>query len=236
MQAWQAVGPSGFSVNQIDRTNGSPSLAIGPDNKAYIAFQSSGLATVMKYTGPTGWVNVGTPGFASSYVLSLALHPLSGLPYLAFADSGYSLKTTVMSYNNTAWGTVGMPHFSTFNVQSLSLKVAASGTLYVADVAWPGDGSAPNGTVWTYNTTVGWARVGGSLGQLADRTSELHAGSLSLVLHPSSALPYVAFSDGSFSQKVSGSSLCSECSQIIPGAACGAPSCSSTPPHTHTTA
>lgn len=160
----------------------------------YIAFQVAGKATVMSFTGSL-WANIGTAGFASSYGISLALHPSSNLPYLAFPGINDNLKTTLMAYNGTDWMTVGTPSFSAINVQIVSLQLDQLGRPYVACQAYvveSGQG-VQRAILWVYDGA--WAPVGGNFSGFSAGTASY----ISLALHPSTTLPYVAYGDASVS-------------------------------------
>ena len=140
----------------------------------------------MAFTG-SNWVPIGTPGFASAPVISLALHPSFGNPYLAFSGSNNNLMVTLMAYNGTGWATVGAPSFSASSVETLSLKLDRSGVPYVACQGY----YYRQAIVWVYNGT--WKPVGSDNRGFSMGTVD----SISLALHPSTALPYVAYSEGS---------------------------------------
>ena len=173
---------------------GSPSLAVGRTGVPFIAFQTLGKTTVMSFTG-TNWDPIGSPGFANSYVISLALHPRLDLPYLAFSGTNDNLKTTLMAYNGTGWAKVGASSFSAMNVQIVSLQLDPSGVPYVAcqDYAVVAGQGLQRAVVWVYKGT--WAPVGGNSSGFSAGTASF----ISLALHPSTALPYVAFRDESVS-------------------------------------
>ena len=68
----------------------------------YVAYRDGGTsptnkATVRTYTGTT-WSVVGEAGFSAGQAsfTSLALHPTTGAPFLAYRDGGNSNKATVM--------------------------------------------------------------------------------------------------------------------------------------------
>ena len=94
---WETVGMAGFS----ERKAGCVSLKIN-GNTPYVAYKNNiAKVTVMKYNG-SSWETVGTPGFSvggQAWETSLAFDD-SGTPFVAYADTNYESKTTVMRLNN----------------------------------------------------------------------------------------------------------------------------------------
>ncbi len=56
-----------------------------------------------------GWVNVGTPGFPGTEVRnpSIAIHPMTHEPYVAYIDVNDNYRTAVMRYDGSSWLRVG---------------------------------------------------------------------------------------------------------------------------------
>lgn len=80
--------------------NDELSLAVSVTDIPYLAFKDTGhRATVMKYIG-NNWVNVGNARFSAGSMakISLLLDP-RGVPYVAYIDSAYGNKVTVMKLN-----------------------------------------------------------------------------------------------------------------------------------------
>ena len=110
---WLTVGHAGFSAGRAD----SISLAIHPTTYAlYVAysdFANSNKTTVMTFNGAGQWVTVGpsaiSAGAVDGSMTSLAIHPTTAQPYVAYVDSK---KATVMKFNGSAWSPVGSPGFS----------------------------------------------------------------------------------------------------------------------------
>ena len=79
------------------------------------------------------WSSVGSAGFSAGQAdwTSLALHPTTGAPYVAYTDGGNSYKATVMTFSGTAWSAVGSAGFSTGTATYTSLALRPT-TLFVA--------------------------------------------------------------------------------------------------------
>jgi hypothetical protein len=132
--SWVYVGNPGFS-------NGftwQESLAFSPSGEPYVGYidyPDSSKTSVMKYNG-TSWVYVGVRGFSNSagYIApeGLAFSPTNGQPYVAYEDTLYSGKATVMTFNGTNWVNVGNAGFSSGFTQWVSLDFNNSGQPYVA--------------------------------------------------------------------------------------------------------
>jgi hypothetical protein len=136
----------------------------------------------MKFDG-TNWVYVGNPGFSlsSAYFTSLSFSP-TGEPYLAYSDSAYSLKTTVMKFNGANWVYVGNAGFSGGRANYQSLAFGLSDEPFVA---FQDFSNAEKATVMKFNGTE-WTNIGnpGFSTTSADYTS------LKFSL---SGVPYVAY-------------------------------------------
>lgn len=129
---WLTVGSPDFSTNVTEYL----SLAFGPDNKPYVAFDDYVYGTllkasVMKFDG-TNWVYVGQPGFSTGEpsFTSLAFNSL-GEPHLAYQD-GFNGKATVMKFDGVNWVNVGTPQFSAGEADYLSLAISKDGTPILA--------------------------------------------------------------------------------------------------------
>ena len=138
---------------------------------------------------------MGSAGFSAGFAkyTSLALHPTTGAPYVAYSDFGNSNagKASVMTCNGSAWSTVGVAGFSDGSADWISL--ALHPTTDAPYVAYQ-DGSG-KATVQTFNGSA-WSAVG------AAGFSAGYAAYTSLALHPSTGAPYVAYQDSSASYKV----------------------------------
>jgi hypothetical protein len=137
------------------------------------------------------WVTVGSAGFSADVAAytSLAFAP-NGTPYLAYQDSGYSNKATVMQFNGTAWVPVGSAGFSAGKAQYTSLAFAPEGTPYVA---YEDYGNGLKATVMKFDGTA-WVTVG-SAGFSTDM-----ANYTSLAFAPDGT-PYVGYKESDNSLK-----------------------------------
>ncbi|WP_340013687.1 InlB B-repeat-containing protein [Paenibacillus sp. FSL K6-1318] len=132
--SWKNVGNAAFSLG----SGSYPSLAIGPDNRPYVAFEdgaNSFKATVMKFNG-TQWGIVGNPGFSSGTLnsMSLAFDP-QGLPYTAFKNSveeSMEPQGVMMKLDGSQWTVVGEKPFSADQINETSLAFGPNGNPYVA--------------------------------------------------------------------------------------------------------
>lgn len=133
------------------------SFAIAPDGTPYVLYAEKNndyKLTVRKYDG-NSWVAVGAPGFSAqgnySWNISISFNS-GGTPYVAFQDSAYGNRASVMTFDGTSWVYVGTPGFSPYRTHGLSLVVSGSGTPYVYyDRFWdgtPGGMMKWNGTDW----------------------------------------------------------------------------------------
>lgn len=184
---WKYVGNECFSADLAFCI----SLAFSPASQPYVAFTdyaASGKATVMKFDG-INWVYVGNAGFSlgSGEVLhtSLAFSPADSLPYVAFQDTSFSYKATVMKFNGQSWGPVGAPNFTSGGATYTSLVFSPTDSLpYVAyaavDNGWKATVMKFDGTNWVYVGNAGF-----SAAQSFD---------ISLAFSPSGE-PYVAYVD-----------------------------------------
>ena len=194
---WLGVGAAGFSAGETAFI----SLALHPITGApYVAYQdvfNSNGATVMTFANNNStWVNVGSPAFsaAGTRFESLALHPITGAPYVAYQDwNGGSSKATVMTYDGGSWLAVGSPTFSAGQVDSyvnLALH-PITGAPYVAYQDW---GNNYKATVMTYDGGS-WLAVG------TPAFSVDTASYVRLALQPTTGTPYVAYQDRNISDK-----------------------------------
>jgi len=186
--AWAEVGTPGFSADD----NQQQSLAFHPStHEPYVAYRSGwsvgNRTTVMRFDG-TNWVNVGTAGFSagSANFQSLAFHPSTHEPYVAFRDGGNGNRTTVMRFDGTNWVNVGTAGFSagSANFQSLAFHPST----HEPYVAFRDGGNGNRTTVMRFDG-FSWVNVG-TAGFSAAASSYQ-----SLAFHPISHAPYVAFQD-----------------------------------------
>ena len=187
--AWSTVGPSGFSAAVADY----PILALHPTTGApYVAFAEGGgsstRTTVMTYTSANNaWSVVGSRSFSAGQAVytSLALHPVTYAPFVAYADGGYSYKATVMTFNASAsaWVTAGSPGFSAGQADYVELALhPTTGAPYVAYVDYAYSSKATlmtiNGSAWSPVGSPGFSAGAVSYTSLAISTT---------------GTPYVAF-------------------------------------------
>ena len=159
--AWSVVGTAGFSAGAADYT----SLAIRPNTGApYLAYKdaaNSEKATVTTFTNgawkPVGSVAPSGAGFSDQSrgfsagradYISLAMHPTTGAPYVAYTDYANSGKATVMTFTDGAWSLVGSRGFSAGSTKYTSLAMHPStGAPYVA---YQDGGNSGKATVMTF--------------------------------------------------------------------------------------
>jgi hypothetical protein len=147
----------------------------------------------MKYDG-TNWVNVGNPGFTTTWAESatLAISPF-GEPYVAFAG-GDTIRCTVMKFNGASWVMVGNDHFSEMSAFFPMLAFNPSGDPCVAfdDFTY---------TPYIFRASVkrfdgsNWVNIGSKLFSKGDASYINLAFSLP-------GEPYVAFCDGYYGASV----------------------------------
>ena len=129
--------------------------------------------------------------------ISLALHPTTGAPYVAFVDSANSYKATVITFNGSDWSTVGTAGFSAGGADWISLALhPTTGAPYVAFHA-----ELQNITVMAFHNGA-WSTVGSA------GFSAIASGRISLALHPVTGEPFVAFTDAANSNKSTVMTVC----------------------------
>lgn len=133
--SWKNVGNAAFTKDAASY----PSLAFGPNNVPYVAFQdgfNSNKATVMKLNG-SQWEVVGNEGFSSGMLnsMSLAFDP-QGIPYTAFKNlpsNGMMMQQGVMmKLDGDQWTVVGGEPYFTGSINESSLAFGPNGMPYVA--------------------------------------------------------------------------------------------------------
>ena len=184
---WTLVGTAGFSPAAGDESN----LAISPSGTPYVVYRDTATfkPTVMQYTGlgATGWELVGATGFSagySQYYSRLVFAP-DGTPYLAYRDTNYGGKATVMKFDGNAWVVVGTAGFSADTANDKSMAIAPDGTPYIAYQDF--FGGVGEVTVMKFTSGV-WSLVG------AVRFSAGTGAAESLKFAPDGTL-YVAYED-----------------------------------------
>ena len=133
---WINVGLPGFSPSP----SGEISFAFDPaDGKPCVAYanivNNSGKLSMMKFNGST-WQFEGNENFSGGLSLSpsLAFSPYDGSPYVAFSEitNKNSQKATVMRYDGSTWGYVGINGFSSGESSWNKLAFSSNGQPYVA--------------------------------------------------------------------------------------------------------
>ena len=127
------VSGTGAGSGEVDST----SLAIHPDTKVpYVAYKDGGRDNkirLSKYNNiGDSWADVGgaiSDGGAD--MVSLAIHPVSKVPYVAYKDNTKGNKVTLKRYVDSRWETMALG-FSVDAVEDISLVFNNLGDLYVA--------------------------------------------------------------------------------------------------------
>lgn len=186
--AWAPVGGGVISSGAASYV----SLALDTADTPNVAFSdgdNAGRVTVMKYDGPqNGWVLVGAPGFSppAASSISLVVVPIINRPAVAFADSDYAGKATVMVLSGASWSVAGDPDFTPGAVTELTLALnLRASKAYVAFR----DTASGQAIVMVSENGPSWTPVGAGV------ISSGAADYVSLALD-SAGDPYVAFSDG----------------------------------------
>lgn len=131
--SWTYVGSPGFSSGAATYT----SLRTDANGTLYCAYidAASGMAAVKTFNG-MNWVAVGStaevsPGSAN--YTSLAIDPVSNLPWVVFTDGNSGNNATTMMYNGSMWVTVGTAGFtaSVSGVLQTDIAFDPAGVAYV---------------------------------------------------------------------------------------------------------
>ncbi|MCC5945458.1 MAG: choice-of-anchor D domain-containing protein, partial [Bernardetiaceae bacterium] len=191
---WVNVGTAGFSGGLANYQ----SLAFHPTtHEPYVAYQEdfgfANKATVMRFDG-TDWVSVGVAGFSTSGApyQSLAFHPTTHEPYVAFLDENF-VKTSVMRFDGTNWVNVGSPGFSLGFATDQNLAFhPITQEPYVAYI----DGSLLQTVAMMRFDGTNWVSVGTPAG-----FSTNFAQYLSFAFNPITNEPYVAYRDNASANK-----------------------------------
>jgi hypothetical protein len=197
---WVSVGTS--HALTVDRGVAYLSLAFDQGNVPYMAFSCSdggsgrSIPYVISYNGSV-WNPVGDAGF--SLGIESWQHmatDASGIPFVAYIDSGLNGRVTVKKLTAGSWNPVGSPGFSAGEAAFPSIAVNSAGEPYVAYKDWANGGRV---TVMKYNGS-GWSPVGSAGFSSSVGASGIVGPEVSLALD-SNGDPYVAFSDLSMSGK-----------------------------------
>ena len=142
------------------------------------------------------WSAVGTARFSAGKAedISLALHPTTGAPYVAYKDFGNSSKVTVQTFSGGAWSVVGSARFSSFTTTYMSLAFhPTTSAPYVAYKNGNSGNTTAKAVVQTFSGGA-WSVVGP-----ADGLSAGQADYISLAFHPTTGAPFVSYRDASTS-------------------------------------
>ena len=195
---WMSVGNVGFSAGRADYISLALHPTTGVPYVAYIDYGTSTRPTVMTFNVSTVWSTVGTAGFSPGIGIytsgmaqytSLALHPTTGVPYVAYYDNSIQQIRVVTFDGSTNWNTVGSAGFSDWIAAYISL--ALHPTTYAPWVAYRDVANSYRATVKTFNGSA-WSTVGS-----AGFSGGGDVTYTSLALHPTTGAPYVAYSESS---------------------------------------
>ena len=146
----------------------------------------------------SAWSYVGTAG-VSSYTganTSIAFDRTSNTPYLFFQEnltgSPYTNYGSVMKYNGSSWGYVGLSQFTSATYLYNSIAVSSAGVPYVSY-----QDNGYKGSVMYYNSSAGaWQYVG-------SRNFTSNTCTYTSLAIDASGNPYMAFTDGNAGSKAS---------------------------------
>jgi hypothetical protein len=150
---WYYTGPPGFTQEAARFIN----LAFSPSGIPYVAYQDYGESEAIYVAKLVNniWYGVGGGHSASEGVAlytSFAISPSDSQLYVAFQDCENSRKATLMKYDGTSWGSIGLPDFSAGEADFTSVALSPSGKPFVAYV----DGkNSYKATVMKYDTAFG---------------------------------------------------------------------------------
>jgi hypothetical protein len=133
------------------------------------------------------WNVTGAPAISAGIAsfTSVAVNPMTGMPYVAYQDFTNGGKVTVMRFDGTGWVTVGTSGFSAGSAGYVSMAFDASGTPYVV---YEDAANSYRTTVMRFNGTS-WASVG-----TAGFSTAWGANYTDIVVSPTGT-PYIVFED-----------------------------------------
>ena len=139
------------------------------------------------------WENVGPSVLGEDgYWPSLAFHPLTYQPYIAYRDNTNNWRATVKKFSGSSWSDVGIPGMSYASASYTQIAFNSSGDPYVA---YRDNARGGKVTVLKFNGTS-WQYVG-------DETfSDGGAAFIRLAFNPSTDKPYVAYTDASWESRI----------------------------------
>ncbi|WP_423149068.1 gliding motility-associated C-terminal domain-containing protein [Rubrolithibacter danxiaensis] len=131
---WEAVGQTGFSVDEANYTN-----IISSDNKLFVVYADNGIGkqvTVKKLNQQSlNWEVMGVNGQSEGYPSSFSsvTAGTDGIPYIAFADGSRENKVTVKKYNaqSTAWEVLEASGLSAGPAKEVSIAISSDNTPYI---------------------------------------------------------------------------------------------------------
>lgn len=178
--AWDTTAFSiTYTPTMIGTQTATVSIANNDADENPYTFVISGIGI----NTPT-WDYLGTAGFSAGSAdnQSLAIHPITHEPYIAYGDNTAGGRITVMRFDGSNWVTVGGTGFSPWAVQETSL--AFHPTTYEPYVAFANGGGVVmrfDGTNWVSLQTGG---IGFGVAE-----------HIELDFHPITHEPYVGFID-----------------------------------------
>ena len=132
----------GAPILSISGPGASPSMdihiAFNNNNQAYVAyshgFQGPPRSSVHKFENNV-WEIVGTPHFSTGQYETSLFNKLAfdatGNPYLSYQHGGLGNKASVMKFDGTTWGNVGLPGFSASVSAHNSIAIDGNDNPYV---------------------------------------------------------------------------------------------------------
>ncbi|MDI6778457.1 MAG: hypothetical protein QMD77_04700 [Patescibacteria group bacterium] len=133
------------------------------------------------------WENVGSSAIGDNgYWPSLAFHPLTYEPYIAYRDNTNNWRATVKKFDGSSWSDVGTPGMSYASASYAQIAFNSSGEPYIA---YRDNARSGKASVLKYQSSTNWQYVG-------DETfNDGGAGFLRLVFNPGTNEPYLAYAD-----------------------------------------
>lgn len=183
-------------------------LALDGEDKPWVIYQDGAQkekSTVKKLNAAgTGWSLVGTAGFSKGPVLYTNIQFDSGgsNPYVAFSDDATDSgsapgKVSVYQWDDKTWAPIGTSRFTEAGVAYVNLQVDAEDNPWIAFVrgsSAPGAAKKASVMQWTGSK---WQQIG------AVGVSEGQADYLSFALDRTLLMPYIAYQDLGFGNRLS---------------------------------
>jgi hypothetical protein len=194
--AWSLVGSpgsTGLSGGSVQYT----AVAMDSTNQPWVVFRdgaNSNKASVMSYNGET-WADVGARGFSTAAVIYSCMElTSSNQPYVAVVESN---QPTVYTYSSSSWSVVGSAGVgqSMTITSEIDIRMKSDGNPFVIFHANVQGNFVFSITAVEYDGSS-WNLVGTSGG-----VSPGGAAQIALALSPSDT-PYVAYRDGTRSNKL----------------------------------